>query len=52
MGGKAQIVIGAEVHHAGLGGGIDTGILRGGNDAFFTPGTGLANGLQLSANGG
>ena len=44
-------VIGTEGHHAGLGGGIDAGILGSGDDALFPPGTGLTDGFQFSIDG-
>ena len=45
--GQTQIVVGAHVHHAISGSGVDAGALGGGDDPLFPPGTGLANGLQL-----
>ena len=50
MGGKAQIVVGTEVDHTGLCGGVDAGILGGRDNALFPPGTGLTDGIQLRRN--
>ena len=45
--GQAEIVVGAHVDDVGFLRGVDAGALRGGDDALFAPGTGLADGVQL-----
>ena len=45
--GQAEIVVGAHVDDVGFLRGVDAGALRGGDDALFAPGTGLADRVQL-----
>ena len=45
--GKTQIVVGAQVYHGLLGGGVNPGALGSGDDSLLPPGAGLPDGVQL-----